>query len=105
MRIFSLLFISVFLLIACGSSKQDNIESNETISDNEIFLNSDQQKLLELKIGNAQTILMSSTIDIQGRIDLPPQNIISVNFPLGGYCHYGRSGNRSIAAGLSFCKG
>jgi len=85
MRIFSLLFISVFLLIACGSSKQENIESKETISDNEIFLNSDQQKLLELKIGNAQTILMSSTIDIQGRIDLPPQNIISVNFPLGGY--------------------
>ena len=24
-------------------------------------------------------------MDIQGRIDLPPQNIISVNFPLGGY--------------------
>jgi cobalt-zinc-cadmium efflux system membrane fusion protein len=85
MRIFSLLFISVFLLISCGSSKQENIESKETISDNEIFLNLDQQKLLELKIGNTQTILMSSAIDIQGRIDLPPQNIISVNFPLGGY--------------------
>ena len=28
---------------------------------------------------------MSAVIDVQGRIDLPPQNIISVNFPLGGY--------------------
>ncbi len=31
------------------------------------------------------SVKMSSEIKVQGRIDLPPQNLISVNFPLGGY--------------------
>jgi len=85
MRIQSLFICFAFLITACGSSNQENNESTESLSTNEITLNQDQVKVLDLKIGNTQSILMSSTLDIQGKIDLPPQNIISVNFPLGGY--------------------
>ena len=85
MRIQSLFICFAFLITACGSSNQENNESIESLSTNEITLNQDQAKVLDLKIGNTQSILMSSTLDIQGKIDLPPQNIISVNFPLGGY--------------------
>ena len=85
MRIQSLFICFAFLITACGSSNQENNESIESLSTNEITLNQDQVKVLDLKIGNTQSILMSSTLDIQGKIDLPPQNIISVNFPLGGY--------------------
>lgn len=85
MRIPSLFIPFVFLLVACGGAKQENVESNEVLQGNEIILNADQQKLLALNMGNAQNVMMSSTLDIQGKIDLPPQNIISVNFPLGGY--------------------
>lgn len=85
MRIPSLIIPFVLLLVACGGAKQENVESKEVLQGNEIILNADQQKLLALNMGNAQNVMMSSTLDIQGKIDLPPQNIISVNFPLGGY--------------------
>lgn len=85
MRIPSLIIPFVLLLVACGGAKQENVESKEVLQGNEIILNADQQKTLALQLGNAQTVVMSSTLDIQGKIDLPPQNIISVNFPLGGY--------------------
>lgn len=85
MRIPSLIIPFVFLLVACGGTKQESIESKEVLQGNEIILNADQQKMLALNLGNAQPVTMSSTLDIQGKIDLPPQNIISVNFPLGGY--------------------
>jgi cobalt-zinc-cadmium efflux system membrane fusion protein len=75
----------VFFIAACGGAKQENVESGEISQGNEIILNADQQKMLALQLGNAQTVMMSAALDIQGKIDLPPQNIISVNFPLGGY--------------------
>ncbi|MFN5423140.1 MAG: efflux RND transporter periplasmic adaptor subunit [bacterium] len=40
---------------------------------------------MSLQFGDVVTSKMSSEINVQGRIDLPPQNLISVNFPLGGY--------------------
>lgn len=43
---------------------------------------------------------MSSTIQLQGKIDLPPQNIISVNFPLGGYLR-----NTKLIPGMQVRKG
>ncbi|MEY3687535.1 MAG: hypothetical protein RIR84_376, partial [Bacteroidota bacterium] len=85
MRISSFLIPYVFFIAACGGAKQENVESGEISQGNEIILNADQQKMLALQLGNAQTVMMSAALDIQGKIDLPPQNIISVNFPLGGY--------------------
>ena len=100
MRISSFLIPYVFFIAACGGAKQENVESGETSQGNEIILNADQQKMLALQLGNAQTVMMSAALDIQGKIDLPPQNIISVNFPLGGYLR-----NTKLIPGMRVQKG
>ncbi len=100
MRISSFLIPYVFFIAACGGAKQENVESSETSQGNEIILNADQQKMLALQLGNAQTVMMSAALDIQGKIDLPPQNIISVNFPLGGYLR-----NTKLIPGMRVQKG
>ena len=83
---FSFLFIFALIsLIGCGTSKQEVVQEQSKDSSNFITLTADQIKVLSLQYGGLEKIKISSVLDIQGRIDLPPQNIISVNFPLGGY--------------------
>lgn len=75
----------MLFLMGCGSSKKENVESKAELTVDEITINADQQKTLNLQFGGLEKMKMSTVLDIQGKIDLPPQNIISVNFPLGGY--------------------
>ena len=80
------LFILIFLLIqSCSGSKTAPAEEVAVEETNEINLTQDQLTALGLQYGDPVKTSMSSIITVQGKIDLPPQNLISVNFPLGGY--------------------
>lgn len=47
----------------------------------------DPQQIRNMGIGIGRPVLkdISGTLTLQGRIDVPPQSIISLSFPLGGY--------------------
>ena len=85
MRTFIIALSGIVIVSSCGSSTQEAIEQKNAPAANQITITADQSKSLSLKLGGLEKTKMSSVLDIQGRIDLPPQNIISVNFPLGGY--------------------
>lgn len=85
MRSLLIALSGILVLGSCTGSQQEAVEQKKPSVANEITINSDQLKALSLKFGGLEKTKMSSVLDIQGRIDLPPQNIISVNFPLGGY--------------------
>jgi len=86
MRYSMYLFILIFLLIqSCSGSKTAPAEEVAVEETNEINLTQDQLTALGLQYGDPVKTSMSSIITVQGKIDLPPQNLISVNFPLGGY--------------------
>lgn len=87
MRYSSYLLILVFLLIqSCSGSKTAPSTAEAAVEENnEINLTHDQLKALGLQYGDPVKTSMSSIITVQGKIDLPPQNLISVNFSLGGY--------------------
>lgn len=85
MRTHLLPVLAIYLLMGCGGSKQEAVQQTRVVSTDKISLNQDQLNALSLQFGGLEKIKMSAVLDIQGRIDLPPQNIISVNFPLGGY--------------------
>ena len=71
---------------ACKSNKEDVQQVQIATSEpQEIILTDSQMNFLSLRFGDVVMSKMSSEINVQGRIDLPPQNLISVNFPLGGY--------------------
>jgi cobalt-zinc-cadmium efflux system membrane fusion protein len=86
MRYSTYLFILVLLLIqSCSGSKTAPAVEAAVEESNEINLTQDQLKVLGLQFGDPIKTSMSSIIKVQGKIDLPPQNLISVNFPLGAY--------------------
>lgn len=74
-----------FFIQSCSGTKTTPAEAEAVEESNAITLTQDQLKALGLQYGDPVKTSMSSIITVQGKIDLPPQNLISVNFPLGGY--------------------
>jgi cobalt-zinc-cadmium efflux system membrane fusion protein len=94
-----LAFFALFIL-SCSTKKAEDGTTEEAASESELQLNGDQLKSLGLQLGSQEKQRMSSTIQLQGKIDLPPQNMISVNFPLGGYLR-----NTKLIPGMQVRKG
>ena len=94
-----LAFFALFIL-SCSTKKAEDGTTEEAASESELQLNGDQLKSLGLQLGSQEKQTMSSTIQLQGKIDLPPQNMISVNFPLGGYLR-----NTKLIPGMQVRKG
>lgn len=78
------IIIVLFLAISCKNEVKE--------LKNEISLKEDEVSLTDAQMKNAniETILMSeksisSILKINGKIDVPPQNLVSISVPLGGY--------------------
>jgi cobalt-zinc-cadmium efflux system membrane fusion protein len=80
-----MIFVVSFLIFGCAGKKEEQPEEVKESLEQIIKLNSDQIKLLQLSFGSAEKKQINSNIIVQGKIDLPPQNNISVNFSLGGF--------------------
>jgi cobalt-zinc-cadmium efflux system membrane fusion protein len=79
---YSLVILNVF---GCQEKKVDaDTQVQKTMFDT-LILTAEQLESIGLSYGNIESRQISSEIKVQGMIDLPPQNIISVNFSLGGY--------------------
>jgi cobalt-zinc-cadmium efflux system membrane fusion protein len=79
---YSLVILSVF---GCQEKKVDaDLQLPKTNFDT-LTLTTEQLESIGLSYGNIESRQISSEIKVQGMIDLPPQNIITVNFSLGGY--------------------
>jgi cobalt-zinc-cadmium efflux system membrane fusion protein len=95
-----LLMVCAILLYACTSKTSEVEAEGEQMTTDEIQLNDVQLKSLSLQLGSTTKQKMSSSIQLQGKIDLPPQNMVSVNFPLGGYLR-----NTKLIPGMQVRKG
>ncbi len=81
-----ILILSVALLASCDSKKNNTeSESGNSSSENMVTLTAAQLKSANLEIGKIEQKSISSVIKLNGKIDVPPQNMISVSMPLGGY--------------------
>ena len=82
------IFIITFALLitACGSGTEKET-STEAINgtENIVILNKKQLTAAKLSIGKLEEKIIGSFITANGTIDVPPQNMISVSVPLGGY--------------------
>jgi cobalt-zinc-cadmium efflux system membrane fusion protein len=74
------------LLCSCKGKHSDTEEKiTARVSGNEIVLDSLQMKNAELRIDTAHTKVVHSFVKASGKVDVPPQSLVSVSFPLGGY--------------------
>lgn len=85
-----ILFISI-VAISCHADKKDNNitaergQQKEEQNQSVVSLSDAQIKNAGIVTGKAEKRNISSILKVSGKIDVPPQNIVSISFPLGGY--------------------
>jgi membrane fusion protein, heavy metal efflux system len=72
------------LSMSCSKNNKDN-NSEDKIEDTGISLSASQLKNTAIQQGKLDFREFSSVVKLNGKIDVPPQNMISVSAPLGGY--------------------
>jgi cobalt-zinc-cadmium efflux system membrane fusion protein len=78
----------VATVISCGSKDETPASADSTHVENSVMLSAAQLKNSEIVLGKIEQKSISSVLKVNGRIDVPPQNIISVSVPMGGYLKY-----------------
>ena len=87
MKMRSILYASLLVLAACSTKveKENVTEKKSSEPTNSVTLSKAQSDLAKLTIGNLASMQMHKTIKVNGFIDVPPQNMLSVSIPMGGY--------------------
>lgn len=98
-NIISIVSLSV-LLVACGNeTKTEQTQAKET-QENVVTLTKEQYKNAGIETGKLSTKNISSILKVNGKIDVPPQNMVSISVPLGGYLK-----STKLLAGMHIKKG
>lgn len=79
-----ILYVLTGFLFSCGSRE----EKKETVINNKITLTPDQIRLGNITFGSAEKRNISEVVSSIGIIEVPPQNLVSVSIPMGGYLKY-----------------
>jgi len=86
MKSYFMLILAVLLAYSCGSNKEEAATSQaETPVATLVSLDGDQLKNAGITLGKPEMKPISATLKLNGSIDVPPQNMVSISFPLGGY--------------------
>ena len=85
----STLMVLPFALIACNGNKPKETKEKktiaETVKDELVVLTDAQLKNADLQIGTIMDTSMHKVLKVNGHMDVPPNNIVSVSIPYGGY--------------------
>lgn len=76
--------ILIALLVGCNSKKEEPTLPT-TSNENLVVITNTQLKNATIETGKLEKRAISSVLKVTGKIDVPPQNLISVSMPLGGY--------------------
>jgi cobalt-zinc-cadmium efflux system membrane fusion protein len=95
------LYIIVWLgsITACASKIQPE-EKQSAVPENTVTLTAAQIKNAGIETGVVQKQSLNSELKVHGLVDVPPQNIVSISFPLGGYLK-----NTKLLPGMHVNKG
>ena len=83
---YSILF--TFFLFSCGNKEESSqsADPNQKTNINQfIHLTNEQLKNSGIVLGKADQRNISSVLKVNGKIEVPPQNLISISVPMGGY--------------------
>jgi cobalt-zinc-cadmium efflux system membrane fusion protein len=87
------------MFTSCGGKKaEEKVEA--PINESMVELTDAQLKNSEIKTGKIEQRSISSLLKVNGKIEVPPQNMISVSVPMGGYLK-----STKLLAGMHISKG
>ena len=80
------LAIALLFVFGCSNDKPE-VESNvpKTSNSSHVRLTAQQLTHADIQVGQPKIDTVSNILRLQGKIDVPPQSIVSLSFPLGGY--------------------
>lgn len=93
------------VLLSCGNSKKAEEKEPAVAKDtaqnsNIVSLTPEQAKNTGIATGKLEMQYISSTLKVSGQIDVPPQNMVTVSVPMGGYLQ-----NTKLLPGMYVGKG
>lgn len=81
-----LLCIALFSsLFSCSKEKEQPLIANSKVNENLAVLTNEQMQNAGIKTALPEKKQISSILQLNGKIDVPPQNMVSISVPLGGY--------------------
>jgi len=81
----SALILNSIFFISCGTEKTEAPKPEEKGEQNLVTLSEAQFKNAGIQTGKVETKAVSDVLKLNGSIEVPPQNLISISIPLGGY--------------------
>lgn len=83
---FAIILSCILLIAACKTKETETAAVTETEKvESQTILTDAQIKNADIQIGKIEKRQISSTIKVNGKIDVPPQNLVSISVPMGGY--------------------
>lgn len=93
--------INVLLMLSSCNKKQTNEQQTlENKQENTVTLTDSQYRNAGIETGKIENKAISSVLKLNGKVDVPPQNTVSVSVPLGGYLK-----STSLLPGMHIKKG
>ena len=87
----SLLFFCLSMaFIACGKKSTETGTAVNKVDNNVVTLTDAQFKNAEIETGKLSAKNISTILKVNGKIDVPPQNMVSVSAPMAGYLTYSK---------------
>lgn len=78
--------VMISLILSCSAKNETQSDPTENPSDEHVAsLNSEQIQNAGIKTALPEQKQISQLLKLNGKIDVPPQNIVSISVPLGGY--------------------
>jgi len=93
MNIRSFYLSSAFLLLlACGNNADKQVVTatagNEPINERQVTLTDEQMRNGNIGIGTPENRDLHRVLKVNGYVDVPPDHMLTVSFPLGGYIEH-----------------
>lgn len=87
----SIILVASFVFAFCGSKKEEasieevHEEGEHHEDENAVELTPEQFKTAGIVLGKTEMKALSGTIKVNGMLDVPPQNLVSISAPSAGY--------------------
>ncbi len=85
MKNIGIIIITILLFSSCSGTKMKDEKQVYVLNNHSVVLTDAQIKSANIITGKIEKRSICSTIKLNGKIDVPPQNLVSVSMPLGGY--------------------
>jgi cobalt-zinc-cadmium efflux system membrane fusion protein len=84
-----LIILFALFFYSCNTAPKESTEpQTSTELSDEVILNDEQIKILNILTGKIEQRVLGNVVKANGKLDVPPQNLVTISAPLGGFVKY-----------------